>query len=159
MVLEEFAFEATETEEARRIADWLATNGLPAAAEYAYWREKLPKSLVILPDDAFRDFVRHATEVTTRIRLTEQKTVAPGALWTEEHLPTDTLLYAPAHASRLRMSEDRPSTLAEEHADQEAENVLDWISDENNIPHRLQLGGNETIGRGLVRLRWYGGAS
>jgi CRISPR-associated protein Cmr4 len=114
---------------------------------------------VILPDDAFRDFVRHATEVTTRIRLTEQKTVDPGALWTEEHLPTDTLLYAPAYASRLRMSEDKPQALAGEEAGQEAAKVLAWVSDENHVRHRLQLGGNETIGRGLVRLRWYGGAS
>jgi CRISPR-associated protein Cmr4 len=159
VVLEEFAFKATETEEARRIADWLATNALPEGDEYAYWRNKLPGALVILPDDAFRDFVRHATEVTTRIRLTEQKTVAPGALWTEEHLPTDALLYAPAHASRLRMNGDKPPALAEEDPDREAEKVLGWISSQDHIPHRLQLGGNETIGRGLVRLRWYGGAS
>jgi CRISPR-associated protein Cmr4 len=162
VVLEEFAFEATETEEARQIAQWLATNALPGAAEapeYAYWRDKLPESLVILPDDAFRDFVRHATEVTTRIRLTEKKTVEPGALWTEEHLPTDALLYAPAYASRLRMSGDKPPVLADDEPGQEAAKVLAWVSDANNIPHRLQLGGNETIGRGLVRLRWFGGAS
>jgi CRISPR/Cas system CMR subunit Cmr4 (Cas7 group RAMP superfamily) len=26
------------------------------------------------------------------------------------------------------------------------------------VPQRIQLGGDETVGRGIVRLRWNGGA-
>lgn len=163
VVLEEFAFEATADDEVRSLAVWLSENAFPSrndASEYDYYRSKLPSSLVILPDEALRDFVKHATEVVTRVRLTEEKTVQTGALWTQEYLPSETLLYSPVHATRLRLEEDdKPASLAATDPCVEAQNVLDWVSNSENILHRLQLGGDETVGRGLVRLRWQGGAA
>lgn len=114
IVLEEFAFTVAQDKEVNRqvkdLAKWLADNALPPKPDepgepdiYCHWREKLKTSLVILPNDAFRDFLLHATEVVTRVRLEpDSKTVVGGALWTEEHLPSDSLLYAPVHATRLR---------------------------------------------------------
>jgi CRISPR-associated protein Cmr4 len=161
VVLEEFSFRATTTDIARRWAAWLSAHALPAedgTPEYGYWRQRLLTSLVILPSDAFSDFALHATEVVTRVRLTQQKTVDPRALWTEEHLPSDTLLYAPVHATRLRMNGNKPPALVDPEPDQEASKVLAWAADRGNIPHRLQMGGDETVGRGMVHLRWCGGA-
>jgi CRISPR-associated protein Cmr4 len=164
VVLEEFAFDVAQASEAeartQELASWLAEHALPKDEVYAHWRKKLQNSLVILPQDAFRDFVLHATEVIARIRLeAETKTVAQGALWTEEHLPADSLLYAPIHATRLRTGkEERPDTLKTEDPQQEAENVLKWITNNKNLPHWIQMGGDETVGRGIVRLRWAGGA-
>lgn len=163
VVLEEFAFAETGDDQTRArmrdLAGWLAAHALPADEVYGYWRRKLQDGLVILPQDAFRDFVRYATEVVTRVRLEpDTKTVKPGALWTEEYLPPDSLLYAPVHATRLRQSGDeKPETLSREDAAEEAAAILDWVADAGHIPHWLQIGGNETIGRGVVRLRWMGG--
>lgn len=155
-VLEEFAFNVQVDATTQALAGWLARNALPTGAAYDYWRVKLPESLLILPQDAFRDFVLHATEVLTRVRLDpETKTVVRGALWTEEHLPSDTLLYAPMHATRLRTGADaRPAALQADDPTQEATNVLTWAADATHIPHWLQIGGDETVGRGIVHLRW-----
>lgn len=142
VVLEEFAFEAEKREEVKAIAEWLAANALPTGSAYDYWRKKLPRSLVILPENAFRDFTQFSTEVISRIRLDkDKKTVQKGALWTEEHLPADTLLYAPMFASRARNGQNLT-----------AQQVMDFVT-QLDLP-RVQLGGDETVGRGLVALRW-----
>jgi CRISPR-associated protein Cmr4 len=150
LVLEEFAFTAQENAQVQTIAKWLARNALPEGDDvYGYWQKKLPRSLVILPEDDFREFVRFSTEVVTRVRLDpKKKTVEPGALWTEENLPTDTLLYAPVFATK-------PRTPSDDHGLADAEAVLDFV--QNQELKRVQLGGNETIGRGIVALRWRGG--
>jgi len=163
VVLEEYAFTVADDQEARqrtaKLANWLACNALPDDEIYAYWQSKLRDSLVILPNDAFGDFLLHATEIVTRVRLEpDSKTVARGALWTEEHLPSDSLLYAPVHATRLRIRDAQAAGWPQE-AKAQASAALEWVSDKQNIPHRFQLGGDETVGRGMVHVRWSGGAA
>lgn len=146
VVLEEFSYDVDEKEEVKAIAQWLAQNAFPDEPEYEYWRQKVLTSLVVLPDDAFQDFIRYATEVTTRIRLDrETKTVVRGALWTEEYLPTDALLYAPLFATDPRRP-DPPEGV------RTAEEVLAFVREV--VPARVQIGGDETVGRGMVRLVW-----
>jgi CRISPR-associated protein Cmr4 len=152
IVLEEFAFSAQEDQAVKAIAEWLAKNALPDGGEYDYWRKKLPQSLVILPQNAFRDFTQFATEVINRIKLDNQtKTATSGALWSEEHLPTDTLLYAPLMASSPRTGNGRlPKGWKGE-----AEEVMRFVLGLDI--RRVQLGGDETVGRGMVRLRFSNG--
>jgi len=105
VVLEEFSFKPDTSNAAlvTNIGTWLANNTLPQTDEYKYWREALPRKLCILPEDAFRDFVIYGTEVQTHVRIDpDKKTVQPGALWTTESLPVDTLLYAPIMATKSR---------------------------------------------------------
>lgn len=142
VVLEEFAFAASASAGADQIAQWLAESALPPGEEYNFWREKVTKSLVILPDDDFRDFVLHSTEVTTRVRLEpDSKTVAQGALWTQEALPADSLLVSAITARRLRNG-----------GSMDAPEVMAWVQE--TIPARIQVGGDETTGLGNVALRW-----
>ncbi len=145
VVLEEFSFvsDTSQAETVRNIGQWLARYALPQGPEYEYWRTALPNKLCILPEDAFRDFVRYATEVHTHIRLDpETKTVQTGALWTAESLPTDTLLYAPLLATQSRARG----------ADLKAQDVLQKVR--NLGLTRIQLGGDETTGQGIVALRF-----
>ncbi len=142
LVLEEFSFDTQASQQVDIIAQWLAENALPELGG-DYWANKVKSSLVILPNDDFRDFALYATEIITRVRITrDTKTVADGALWTEEHLPTDTLLYVPMHATSARK---KGATLS-------AAQVLEKIKELDT--NYLQLGGDETVGRGLVRIRW-----
>lgn len=150
VVLEEFAFEVTEDESVAEIAKWLVKHALPESDEYTYWRDKLSTRLVILPEDAFRDFTQYATEIATRIKLDDEtKTVEGGGLWTEEHLPVDTLLYSPlvATAPRKAKKENPPNDL------NSAETVLKFVA-KHLDRQRIQLGGDETVGRGIVALRF-----
>jgi CRISPR-associated protein Cmr4 len=142
VVLEEFSFSAKESATVKNIAEWLGEYALPVGEEYAYWRAKVQNSLVILPDDAFRDFVQNSTEIVTRVRLdSAKKTVQEGALWTQEALPSDTLLMS---AVIVRNARNGSNGTAEE--------VAKWLTE--NIPARIQLGGDETTGQGMVALRW-----
>lgn len=135
VVLEEFSFKAQRDAQVDQIAQWLKANALPEGDDYAYWRAKLLTSLVILPDDAFKDFVTTSTEIITRVRLdSATKTVADGALWTQEALPADTLLL-----SRIVLS-DRQNVTPQAVA--------------NSFDPRIQIGGDETTGDGFVALKW-----
>lgn len=149
VVLEEFSFAPVPRAEVEALGQWLAQKALPAGPEYEYWRRTLPQRLCILPDDAFRDFCLHATEVQTHVRLDPgTKTVASGALFTSESLPADSLLYAPLLASPSRKQEvglDAAGVMAQVEALLQA------------VP-RAQLGGDETTGQGLVAWRLAGGA-
>lgn len=155
VVLEEFSFTAQSNPAVDEIAGWLADYALPDAPEYKYWKDKLQTSLVILHDDAFRDFVQNSTEIVTRVRLdSAKKTVIDGALWTQEMLPPDTLLMSAVivrstRSERIRNDDGKSFS---------PENVIGWLHDTSIIPSRIQLGGDETTGQGMVALRWYGGA-
>lgn len=153
VVLEEFSYQAEPKLHVDKIAEWLAENALPQTNEYAYWRKKVQNSLVILPEEDFRDFVVNATEIITRVKIDrEKKTVVSGALWTEEHLPSDTLLYAPIYVMDARKSkkvdnQKVPEVLA-------ADILKAVVQLESTQNGYLQLGGDETVGRGIVRIHW-----
>ncbi len=152
VVLEEFAFTAQQRNDATTIANWIKDNALPSGGEYDYWRQTLPQRLVILPENAFRDFTQFSTEVISRIRLDEEKkTVARGALWSEEHLPSDTLLYALLFASRPRVRDDELPDDWKQASDRVAE-VMEFVKSCVD-GKRLQLGGDSTVGRGFVKVR------
>lgn len=148
VVLEEFSFTPKTDGEVAKIGQWLATHALPESGEYAYWREMLPQKLCILSEDAFRDFVKYTTEVQTHIKLdSDTKTVDKdkGALWTTESLPTDTLLYVPLMATPSRAQTVQLS----------GKEVIEKLVGAD-LP-RLQVGGNQTTGQGMVAVRMYDG--
>jgi CRISPR-associated protein Cmr4 len=158
VVLEEFSFKAQESPFVDEIAQWIANNALPNPGQENYWYNKLRNSLVILPNNDFRDFVLYATEIISRVQLDRtKKTVIKGALWTEEYLPTDTLLYAPIYATDSR----RKIAQAQDQNNNERKMLGTEIlvtarakTLEKNQNGYLQLGGDETVGRGIVRILW-----
>lgn len=140
IILEEYTFKVIENENKRKncayIAKWIADKVF-TGDEYKYWSEKMKKDLVILSDNDFRDFVELSTEVITRTNINnETGTVHPGALFNEEYLPTDTVMYSMVLASPLNK-------------DSEKEIIKFFI---DNRPDVLQIGGNATIGKGLTRI-------
>jgi CRISPR-associated protein Cmr4 len=170
LVLEEFSFAATPSDRVDTIAGWIADNVFPQKPEqgdgkqqeegksepdeYKYWREKVKTSLVILSDNDFRDFVVNATEIITRVRIKrDTKTVEGGALWTEEHLPTDTVLYVPIYATDARKM--RAGANGKSEPAMTASAILTMArSLEESQQGYIQLGGDETVGRGIVCMHW-----
>ena len=152
VILEDFAFKNQANEKIQGITKKLADRVFASHLD-PYWKELLKTNLVILPDDAFTDFVKYATEVVTRTRLEpDTKTVVRGALWNEEHLPMETVLYTPIRATRVRMNEDDIPAEFSGEPEEQAQKVLDWLKEK--LGKKLQLGGDETVGRGLVNLNW-----
>ena len=103
----------------------------------------LRKQLVIVSDDMFSYIVQHATPVNAHIRIeSETKMVTQGALWYEETLPPETLLYVTLSGVKARSTENLDVTQT---AQKMLEGVLDLFPPKKEW---LQVGGNETVGMG-----------
>jgi CRISPR-associated protein Cmr4 len=142
VVLEEFEFRPVGPT-ALDAAAWIAKELLPQTAAYQATRERFARNFLVLSDDDFTHFVRHATEVSARIGLDyETKTVKSGALFYQEFLPAETLFYSAVlvSAARTRNGHARP-----------ADELLKCFRD--HLPPLLQVGGDETTGKGLCATR------
>jgi len=110
--------------------------------------DNLNKQLVIISDDMFSFIVQHATPVNAHIAIdSETKTAKPGALWYEETLPPETLLYFTLSAAGARKKDEKLD------AKSIRDEVFKLFSGENGA--WLQVGGNETVGMGwcVVRIK------
>ncbi len=149
VVLEEFVFERTANTSAE-VAGWVARHLLPDSPAFTATKERFCHCLLVLHDDDFTHFARHATEIVARVGLEiETKTVKDGALFYEEFLPPESLFYALvlAHDARGQAGPDKG-----------AAGVLEFLS--SVIPPFLQVGANETTGKGYCATRLFplGGA-
>jgi CRISPR-associated protein Cmr4 len=138
LVLEEFDF--TITGAAGGVAGWIADHATSDPAT----RERLRSHLAVVSDNQFTHFARHATEIVARVGLDyETKTVKDGALFYQELLPAETIFYSVvfAHPSR---STKKKMTAAE---------VVAYLSEALDSNPVLQIGGDETIGKGLCLAR------
>ena len=147
VILEEYAFEITGNE-IKPLADFIS--------EYS----DIPfveKKLVILSDDDFKDFVNLSTEVITRTKIDPKTgTVQSGALFTEEYLPTETVMYSLALSTPIFKAKDSEKgifQLTDEDKNKnikEEDKVMKFF--EKGIPDIMQIGGNATIGKGIVQI-------
>lgn len=159
VVLEEFAYEV-ETMPAPILVDgvpinqWLADLLFPITEEdqrHAYWNSLLQHNLLILPDTDFADFTELTTEIITRNKIdTATGTVANGHLFTEEYLPSDSVMYSFVLAhSEFKSKKDIEDT----GAPKDAKEILEYFKNQMQEVHAnaFQVGGNATIGKGLMR--------
>ncbi len=106
--------------------------------------QTLKERLVVVHDDIFSFLVRNATAVHAHIAIdAATKTVKDGALWYEESLPPETLLYVPLMATASRRKDSKLN------APQVLEKFTALFADGQ---HWLQLGGNETTGMGWCQV-------
>ncbi|ALV63531.1 CRISPR-associated RAMP Cmr4 [Thermococcus sp. 2319x1] len=103
--------------------------------------------LAVVPDDVFSAFVRMSTEIVARVAINaETGTVKQGGLWYEEFLPADTVLYSVIAIAKPRGGELKTA--------EEVSNILENFFKNNRF---LQIGGDETIGKGFVKIKISGG--
>lgn len=154
IMLEEYTYPAQVSDEAQEWANYLTEKALhPKTSNY--WKKRLREHLVILPDNEFRDFVRYSTEIVTRIKInSDTKTVdkEQGALFTQELLPADSLLYSFVHVTDSRQYAEDQDT-GESTTVMQSDVVVKTLK-EAIKHHPVQIGGDETVGRGRVRLNW-----
>jgi len=84
LLLEEFVFEAEESEELRKFVELVGT----------FVGEEHKQRIVCVNDTDFMDFVSNYTEVQTHIKInpdTGTVDVDKGALWTEEYVPAESV--------------------------------------------------------------------
>lgn len=156
IVLEEYDYLSEENQQVAALARALATHLLPAGDAFKRTRERFQAALAVLSDDDLTYFVRHATEVVARIGLdVETKTVKTdamgrgGALFYQELVPSESIFYSVALAHHGRGRRDKS---AREMWEYFAHRVLP----DGTV---IQIGGDETVGRGLCATRLVGGAA
>lgn len=138
LFLEEFCF-VQKPSDLSALVQWLGQFG---GADFA---TDLANQLVIISDDMFSHLANFATPVTPHIAIdNERKSVKQGALWYEETLPPETVLYLALAANPSRKKDSQVS------ADQVLSKVLNLVASEK--PY-IQLGGNETLGMGWCRVQ------
>jgi CRISPR-associated protein Cmr4 len=82
LLLEEFVFEAEESEELKKFVELVGT----------FVGEENKRRIVCVNDTDFKDFVSNYTEVQTHIKIDlDTGTVKEGALWTEEYVPAESV--------------------------------------------------------------------
>ncbi len=107
--------------------------------------QEIAQKITIVSDDQFSILCRSAIPVNAHIAIDNAtKTVKRGALWYEESLPADTVLYSVIGAQASRNTQ-QPLSVGD---------VLALFNAELIQPRPyLQLGGNETTGMGWCKMQ------
>lgn len=130
LFLEELSFEATEA---------VVDDALFATLKSLYSIVEEKEKIVILNDDYFNWFAKNALSIQARNKLDENKATVGGALWYEENLPPDTLMYCLLSDRKTRNP------------------VVTDILAQIKTKKYLQTGGNETVGMGWFQMQEYRG--
>lgn len=149
VILEEYTFEDkakdllkikdTNHQDGCALGEWLCNNRIVDVNPY--WQEKMKSSIIVLSDDDFKDFVNLSTEVIIRTKIDNVAgTVRGGALFTEEYLPTESVLYSMI----LAAPEFKENGLTEDE-------VTCFL---RRVPDVMQIGGSSTLGKGIVRTKF-----
>jgi CRISPR-associated protein Cmr4 len=100
--------------------------------------------LMLISDEMFDYCVSSCTEIQTQIKIDSEKgTAKERALRYQELLPSDTLMYSIVYYSRAAVN------------DLQADMIQNHI--EEVIKDFIQIGGDETLGRGICKISWVKG--
>ena len=132
IILEEYAFNVVKSDEVKKLADEISK---------IVNIKNLEQRLVVLPDNEFTEFVSHSTEVITRNKINNETGTVDsksGGLFTEEYLPSETVLYSLLFFGNS-IEEFKDTTPKK------------WFI--NNKIDVMQVGGNRTLGKGIVEVK------
>ncbi len=102
---------------------------------------ELEKYICFVSDSSFAMLVETGTEVQARIVLNDRKT--SENLWYQELVPSNTIFYTIISMADARKTGDEK---------QEATHLVESLKD--SLKEYVQIGGDETLGRGWIRLIW-----
>lgn len=142
VVLEEYTFE-----HAGDIPGDLA-NEFDILLDDAVWSE-VPSRLVVLSDGMMSYFARNACEIAQRIRIDDETgTVAGGALFNQENVPSETLFYAVVHGFDERGNQVEPAKR------RRANEALATYESKLDVSNRtFQFGGDASTGLGFCTVK------
>lgn len=110
----------------------------------AVW-EDMDKRFVVVSDEMFSYFVEQACEIVTRVRIDDETgVVAPGALFNQENVPSETLFYAVISAQDEKKKSNGKIRTAVQ--------ALETLQEKLKSVRVIQVGGDETIGLGFCSI-------
>jgi CRISPR-associated protein Cmr4 len=140
VVLEEYAFTLTASQTVKDFADELNKH---------LQLEGLNQRLIILKNDEFTDFVKLHTEVISRIVLNDKGTT--DNLFNEEFLPAESVLYSLVLASPIFKEKDADKGIFKENGgiEKDYQKLMKYF--ELGLKDVFQLGGDATLGKGIIK--------
>jgi CRISPR-associated protein Cmr4 len=122
----------------------------------AYWQRLFLERLVVVHEQVYGHLVQHATEVQANIAIEASGVTSTGSLRYTEYLPAETVL-----ATLLSLDKPRKPTGGDAATDVGIDDVRGLLEgvigtirrsgdDDERKPVHLQLGADETTGKGLV---------
>lgn len=117
----------------KELADKIFTN--------SFIKNEFINRFVILPENTFRYFVTYATEVVPNIKIDDITGTSKEGLRYTEYLPSETILYSLIGFEKTKSGDSELDN---------ATKVKKLFTD--NKPDRIQLGADETKGKGFVEL-------
>lgn len=114
----------------------------------SFWSREFSRKLVVLPEDSFRHFAVNCTELMPNIQITEYGVTEPHSLRYTEYLPRESVLYSLISYAGSRMPVAGTGAKSPLGSPEEVQAVF-----ERHKPDMIQIGGDETTGKGLVALR------
>jgi CRISPR-associated protein Cmr4 len=150
IVLEEYGYDVPEEgcEELKNFAAAMAENIFPESYP-SFLREKFKKHLVVLPEDNFQYFITFATEVTPNIRIGDSGATTDGSLRYTEYLLSQSIL-----CSLWSIDKGRGKNAKDAELDK-ADLVLAAVNQLAEKNCRVQIGGDATIGKGLMEMKFH----
>lgn len=134
LILEDLDLIAQKDPKAKAWAQYLAQQ-----VKDEHWAPHFEARFAIVSDSVLGFLADTATEIRSRIRIDDEKrTVKKGALWYEENLPAESLLYG-------ILGVDQP------HDDSGLSDTGAAFTEHLGNDALIQIGGKATVGRGLVR--------
>lgn len=156
LYLEELTF-TTKGAVEKTISDALA-KFIPPDDPYGKVAGRLKTQLLIMSDDDFAWFARYGLPIYARNKLKENTKTSEN-LWYEEHLPADTLLYGIV-APRNETTEKYGGNNEKGREGRSYEDFIERLKGHKGKKIDplcyLQIGGDETVGRGICRVHVVG---
>jgi len=140
--LEEFVFDVDNTQ-----IDNNLINAIKGYIPDTETTQSLSERLAIVSDNVFTDLVNYAVEVRTRIKIDQTTgTASGGALFTVEMVPSESIFYSLVFADDPKNSNSN----SVKNVDEVIDNIQKLI-DNNEV---IQVGGDETIGLGFMKVKF-----
>lgn len=152
LLLEEFSFPYKYLTDLKDFAGEMAEILFPDTRDN-FLKNFFAEKLVLLNDADFTFFVKETTEVVANIRIDESGTTESGSLRYSEYLPAETVLYSHVTCGPPRKpvkDKNYYQGLNLEGSD----DVVGIFLEPDLFPQFLQVGGDETTGKGLVALQY-----
>ncbi|MCB8818362.1 type III-B CRISPR module RAMP protein Cmr4 [Desulfosporosinus shakirovi] len=147
VILEEFLYNVSVEKGEASILTSFINKLLRYLPENELLKSMLPQNTIVVSDEDFADFVRLSTEVITRIKIeNDTGIVKDGALFNEEYLPSESILYSLIFITSSRQPKN--SNVETLEPKKEAAQIAKEIED--GMPTIFQVGANMTLGKGFV---------
>ncbi len=145
VILDEYIFDVKEDKNLREFIG-IIKDRLPELID-----NNLDARVILISDDDFKYFVTNSTEVVTRINIDSDSGVVKNkALFTQENLPPETILYSLIFFTDSKVPQNGGNSI-------NSRGVREMFNE--LFPDKIfQIGGDMTLGKGLFRKKtWQGG--